>query len=343
MPAMIEETKPNGSTTMSIRLGNQDFALERKLVTVEWLKLDPANQRLSYKLRLHGVFAKDEDLQKLLWKQDAVKELYDSVKNNGGLIDDPIARRDGTVVEGNCRTVVLRQLRKDLPKDGRFEKVYVRLLPDNVTDEQLMMLLGELHVAGKIRWGAYEEAEYVWKMHNVFHKTYEYLVSHLRWSKSKLSQKIIAYEETKKYLEQTGDPQGATRFSFFEEFMKKKELRERYNKDQGVLKEFGQWIFNGLLKEALDVRDLPAIIANPEAFGKFKKGNLGAAKHVLYAANPSLVSGLYSVIDEATSQLRNIPLTELEDLRDGAAAKIQKIKELKDAIEKVAKHASLKL
>ena len=92
---MIEETKANGSTFMSIRLGNQDFALERKLVPVESLKLDPRNQRLSYKLRVQGILAKDEDLQKLLWKQDAVKDLYDSVQNNGGLIEDPIVRRDG--------------------------------------------------------------------------------------------------------------------------------------------------------------------------------------------------------------------------------------------------------
>ena len=237
----------------------------------------------------------------------------------------------------------MRQLRKDFPEDVRFEKLYVRVLPENVTEEQLMMLLGELHVAGKIRWGAYEEAEYVWKMHNMYHKTYDYLAAHLRWSRTKLNQKIIAYEETKKYLEQTGDKQGATRFSFFEEFMKKKELRERYNKDQSFIKEFGQWVHEGLLKEALDVRDLPAVLANPDAVAKFKKGNLMAAKHVLYAANPSLVSGLYAVVDEAISQLRNIPLSELEDLRAGAAAKIQKIKELHVAIENVAKHAGIKL
>jgi hypothetical protein len=343
MATTTEETKANGSTTMSIRLGNQDFALERKSVDVEWLKLDPHNQRLSFKLRMQGTIAKDEDLHKLLWKQDAVKDLYTSVLNNGGLIEDPIVRRDGIVVEGNCRTVVMRELHKELPEDKRFKKLFVRVLPQDVTDEQLMMLLGELHVAGKIRWGAYEEAEYVWKMHNLYHKTYDYLASHLRWSRTKLSQKITAYEETKKYLEKTGDPQGATRFSFFEEFMKKKELRERFNKEQGFIQEFGQWINTGLIKEALAVRQLPEILANPDATSKFKKGDMMAAKQVLFTANPALVSGLYAVIDDATEQLLNIPLSEVEDLRDGATAKVEKLKGLHAAIVKVAKHAGVKL
>jgi len=33
-----------------------------------------------------------------------------------------------------------------------------------VTDEQLTMLLGELHIAGRIEWRAFEQAEYVWKI-----------------------------------------------------------------------------------------------------------------------------------------------------------------------------------
>ncbi len=80
MVAMIEKRKDGGSTVMSIRLGNKEFELERKLVPVAFLRLDPSNQRLSYKLRMHGSLVKDEDLQKMLWKQDAVKALYESAE-----------------------------------------------------------------------------------------------------------------------------------------------------------------------------------------------------------------------------------------------------------------------
>jgi hypothetical protein len=343
MPAMIEQRNDDGSTTMSIRLGNQDFALQRKQVPVKQLKLDSSNQRLTYRLRSRGTIPTDDELHKLLWKQDDVKNLYESILNNGGLIEDPVIRRDNVVVEGNCRTVALRELQKKFPEDKRFERVHVKVLPSDVTDEELMMLLGELHVAGKIRWGAYEEAEYVWKMQNLFHKTYDYLASHLRWSRGKITQKILAYEETRKYLEETGDKQGVNRFSHFEEFMKKKELRERREKDPLFMKEFRSWVFEGKLKDAKDVRDLPQIMANDAASIKFRKGDMTGARQVLYDANPSMASSLYSIIDQATHELRTIALMELEDLRDGAPAKEQKLRELSEALQKVASHTGLKL
>ncbi len=206
-----------------------------------------------------------------------------------------------------------------------------------------MMLLGELHVAGKIRWGAYEEAEYVWKMNNVYKKTYDELASHLRWSRSKLSQKITAYKGNKKLLRRNGRSEGQRRrFSFFEEFLKRKELRDKYNADPNFIKEFKKWVHEDKFNEALDVRDLPAIISNEDAFSKFKKGNLAGAKQVLILANPSLVSNLYSVLDQATRELRGIPLSELEDLRAGNKVKVQKLVDLHAALLNAAKHVGLK-
>jgi hypothetical protein len=338
-----EQKDTAAGATVSIRLGNRDFSLERKLMHVKGLKLDPHNPRLSYTLRAHGTIATDQDLHKILWKQDAVKDLYESILNNGGLIEDPIVRRDGIVVEGNCRTVALRELGKKYPEDKRFERVFVKTLPEDVTDEQLMMLLGELHVAGKIRWGAYEEAEYVWTMQNIYNKTYDYLAAHLRWTRSKISQKIFAYEETRKYIEETGDKQGVNRFSHFEEFMKKKELRDKREKDSSFMKEFRRWVFDGKLKDAKDVRDLPEILENDAALAKFKAGDMIGAKQLLYEANPSMVSSLYSIIDQAVHELRSIPLSELEDLRNGATAKIQKLRDLYHAVQNVAKHSNLSL
>jgi hypothetical protein len=339
---MVEQMA-DGVTTVAIRLGNQDFALERKRVPVETLKLDPHNPRLSYKVQTKDVAETDAALHRSLWKQDAVKDLYDSIRNNGGLIEDPVVRRDGVVVEGNCRTVALRELRKKYPEDERFQSVFVKMLPAGVTEEQLMMLLGELHVAGKIRWGAYEEAEYVWKMQNLYNRTYDYLAAHLRWTRSKIAQKIAAFEETRRYIEETGDKDGVNRFSHFEELMKKKELREKREKEPGFMKQFRTWVRDGKLRDAKDVRELPAILASDRALAKFTAGDMQGARQVLYDANPAMASSLYAVIDQATQQLRSIPLNELEDLRAGAAVKVQKLKGLKIALDTVVKHAQLKL
>jgi hypothetical protein len=335
----------NNGNVLKFRLGNADFEVTRDLWPVEKLKLDPANQRLGYLLRQHkkASVATDAELHKMLWDIDQVKDLYQSIYQNGGLLEDPIVRVDGTAVEGNCRTVALRQLRKKYPDDDRFTRVWVRVLPPNVTEEQISLLLGELHVAGRIAWRAFDQAEYVWRMNNQFGKNYDFLSTHLRWSRSKLSQKIGAYEETKAYLERTGDPQWINRFSHFEEFMKKKALRDRREQEPEFMRRFGQWVLDGKLPDSRDVRDLPAILENEDVLKKFEKEGIQPARKLLQEADPSIISNLYSAVDEASSQLETISLQEMEALQEGNEAKLEKLQRLARAIRKVESFTKVKL
>lgn len=324
-------THVNG-LVITIRLGNQDFLLKREIRNIKDLKLDDKNQRISFKLRQKGLVATDNQLHKLLWEMDSVKDLYQSIYQNGGLIEDPIVNSNNLVIEGNCRTVALRELNKKFPDDQRFSRLYVRVLPEGVTEEQLTLLLGELHIAGKIQWKAYEQAEYVWKMNKVYGKTYDFLAGHLRWSRSKLSQKIAAYEETKAYIERTGDPNGINRFSHFEEFMRKKALRDRRDEDPNFMLQFGDWIIKNKLPDSKDVRHLPQILDNHEAYQKFLTKGIKESIAVLYQADPSLLSNLYSTIDQAIAELKTISLQEIQTLKSGDQVRLDKLRKLKNAL-----------
>lgn len=333
-------------TRFTIRLGDRDFVLERKQVPVSSLKLDPKNQRLSYllgQIRKEGKLGTDAELHDLLWAMDPVKDLYQSIYQNGGLIQDPIIKADGFVVEGNCRTVSLRELHKKFPKDERFASLHVQVLPSSFSEEQLVTLLGELHIAGKIEWRAYEQAEYVYKMSKQFGKTYDFLSAHLRWPRSKIAQKIAAYEETSVYLAETADPQGINRFSHFEEFMKKKELREKRQNDPKFMKTFRDWVHQGKFPDAKDVRLFPDVLFNPRAFKEFEQKGIQAAERVLIESDPSRSSDFYWSIDQTTQKLRNTPLSELNDLKGGDAAKVAKLRDLHRALLDVAKTAGVSL
>ena len=342
-------TQPQGPagkaqpSSQTIRLGNRDFELEREKVPLSFLRLDPQNQRLSYLITRSGAPATDASLHAMLWEFDPVKDLYNSINQNGGLINDPIVRRDGLVVEGNCRTVCLRELNKRYPDDPRWKEVYVQKLPLSVNDEQLTMLIGELHIAGKIEWRAFEQAEYVWKMNVLYGKTYDFLASHLRWSRSKVMQKIAAYEETKTYMEESGDPDGINRFSHFEEFMKRKELREKREDDPSFMRTFRQWVKEGRFPDAKDVRRLPEILETDKALEAFEDGGVRGADIVLHQKNPSLVSNFWATIDRAVAELRSVPLLEIEDLRRGHETKLAKLRELNEALKLIAEHARLRL
>lgn len=330
----------------TFRLGNQDFTVERKKVPVEWLKLDPDNQRISYQLNLlrkEGKGFTDQEIHDLLWSMDAVRNLYQEVLQNGGLIEDPFVKNDGVVVEGNSRTVVMRELHKKYSGDERFASLYVRILPPNTTDEQIITLLGEMHIAGKIEWQAYEKAEHVWKMVKEYGKTYDFLAVHLRMSRSKITQYLLAYEETKTYLSEYNDPNGIRRFTHFEEFMKKREMRERREKNPEFMKEFRTWVSEDKFPDSRDVRKLPDILGNPKAFEAFRQKNTQAAEMVLNKEDPSRSSDLYYSIDEAIRQLRNIPLAEIKELEAGNSTKVEKMKELHGALKEVAGFAKLSL
>lgn len=340
----VKESPTNG-TALSFPLDGVTFTVTRELRKVADLKLDPKNQRLGYLLRTYkkGLPATDKELHDMLWDMDSVKDLYQSIYQNGGLLEDPIIHKDGTVVEGNCRTVCLRQICKKYPEDKRFEKIYVRVLPADVTEEQLMLLLGELHVAGKIEWRAYDQAEYVWKMSKVFGKSYDYLASHLRWSRSKLSQKIAAYEETKAYITRTGDPQGITRFSHFEEFMKKTQLRDKLQDNKEFIIEFGKWVFQNKFQDNHDVRLLPAILDNKKAYEKFLESGVREAQRVLIADNPSLASNLYSILDQAATELENVSMAEITAIKKGDNVRLGKLERLVKAIKTLEQYAGIKL
>lgn len=338
-------SKSQNVSTITIPLAGEEVKVKRELWKVSALKLDPANQRLGYMLRTQkkGMPATDQELHKILWDMDQVKDLFQSIFQNGGLIEDPIINEKGIVVEGNCRTICLRELQKKYPADNRWKQVYVRVLPANVSEEQLMILLGELHVAGKIPWRAFDQAEYVWKMNKVFGKNYDYLASHLRWSRSKLSQKIAAYEETKAYIERTGDSQGINRFSHFEEFMKKKDLRDKHEAEPEFIRQFGDWVLKGKFPDAKDVRLLPEILNNSEALKKLQISSIRAAESVLYKENPSLVSNLYSTVDQLSSELENVSLAEITAVQNGDKPKLERLQRLVKAIKKLEEISGVKL
>lgn len=340
---MIAKPSPKDEgANLSFRLGNADFTVNRTRQPIGELKLDPANPRLGYLLSKKGAPVTDDELHKLLWENDQVKSLYQSVLQNGGLLEDPVVRTDGTVVEGNCRTVALREIQKKYPDDVRFKDVYVRVLPENVTEEQISLLLGELHIAGKIEWRAFDQAEYVWRMNKVYGKTYDYLATHLRWSRSKLSQKIGAYEETKSYIDRTNDSQGINRFSFFEEFMKKKPLRDRREQEPSFMNQFGEWVLDGKIPESKDVRVLPAVLDNEDALAELEENGMQAARKVLESADPSMSSNLYGTIDQMTAELESISLQEITALQEGDAPRLNKFRRLAKALARVEEIAKVK-
>ncbi len=328
-PQMVEE----------ITLGGQSVRLVHEDISVKDAKLDRKNQRIQYFLAYTGGKADDQELEKKLWEIQDVRALYQSILNNEGLVERIIVQADGTVVEGNCRTVCYRKLHKNYPDEPRWARIPARVLPPDIDPRLLAILLGEMHVAGKNKWDAYEKAAYVYHMNEELGYGLDFLQDHLRSSKATISKLLYAFRLAKEqFLLKYPDPKNVYKFSYFEEFYKKFK-----NPDPDLERDFVDWVGTGKLTEGVQVRNLPDIVKHPTARKSLSESGYTAAMRVLEAVDPSYASEFFGAIDWMVDQFHKAPAEDIWAVKDGDEARINKIKALHQALIEFAELANLKL
>ena len=129
------------------------FTLEHTKIPVDKLELDEKNPRIQYRLALEkGAKTLDE----VILGMSEVTKLRKDIELNGGLREKIIVQKlhNGKfqVLEGNCRTVCFRSLRA-MPKfkdSDLWDAIPARVVPADVEERKVAILLSDLHVAGKI-------------------------------------------------------------------------------------------------------------------------------------------------------------------------------------------------
>jgi hypothetical protein len=326
-------------------LQGKHIPFTRGSIDVKACELDPQNPRIQFLIGQKGNTVKQEELDEIIWEKDPVKALAQSIKQNGGVYEAIIVQQQNKkylVREGNCRIVSLRHLLKQFPKDSRFMTVPAMIFESDLTEEDLAVLLADMHVSGKIRWDAYEQAKHVADLYHIYGKTYDWLGSHLRLSKSKINELLLAHSATKEFLQLNPDPANVRKFSFFHELMRKGELRELYKEDPSFKQKFQKWLADGKLTDAKQVRSLMNILANKDASKALETQGIEAASRVLIKNDPALESDLFSAVKRATEQLRKAPANDIQDLKKGNPQKVIMLRELSRAIEDLYTLAGVK-
>ncbi len=296
---------------------------------LDGVTLDPNNPRIANTVSV-SISEKGEALQTkleaLLWEDSDVRDLYRQVLVNQGLVERIIVRQDGRVVEGNCRTVVYRKLHERQPSEQRWRTIPARLLPVDIGDREVAILLGEMHVAGKNTWTPFEKAGHVYRMHTDFALVQDEIAVRLRMSKSKVNQLIRAFDMMKnKYLPKYPGPASSRKFSYFEELFKKPPLRDWLLSTPGAEDLFIQWIGTGKLEQGIQVRELPAILEDDEALNALTTEGFTVAQRVLADDNPVITSKLFRRMVEMTEALRKAQLDDVQRVRKSRTSKARKI------------------
>jgi hypothetical protein len=318
-----------------ITLDGKRVQVESVDMPLDQVSLDPHNPRIANTVSF-SISDKGEKLQRkieeLLWQDDDVRDLYRQVLINKGLVERIIVRQDGSVVEGNCRTVVYRKLREKRPTERYWKLIPARILPPDIGDRDVAILLGEMHVAGKNTWTPFEKAGHVYRMHNDFALTQDEIAVRLRMSKSKVNQLIRAFDLMKnRYLPKYPGPASSRKFSYFEELYKKPPLREWINSTPGVEDLFVDWVGTGKLDQGAQVRELPSILEDEENI--LSKEGFAAAQRLLAEDNPAITSKLFRRMVEMTDALKKAQLDDIQRVRKSGNSKARKIvTELNDSL-----------
>jgi hypothetical protein len=329
-----------------LTLQGKQIPYTRGSVPVSQCKLDPKNPRIQYLIGQRAGVVSEAELDTLIWEKDAVKALGQSIRQNGGVYEAIIVQRKGDdfiVKEGNCRTVACRHLTQQFPNDPNFMSMPAMIFDVDLSDEDIAVLLADMHVASKIPWDAYEQAKQVFDLFHLYGKTYDWLSNHLRMGKSKIRELLSAYQATKDYLSVFPAPTNVKKFSFFQELMRKKEVRERFEDQVEFKQRFYHWLEDGKLTDSKQVRDLPLVLQSPEATKALEKSGIGDAIRVLQTNDPSLESDLFWALKEATDRLKKAPMSDIQDLQSGNAQKVIMLRNLHRAIEDLATLSGVKL
>lgn len=301
--------------------------------------LDPKNPRIANTVHFNtpdNIEQLQQEISELLWSDPDVQALYQSVRQNKGLIERIIVRSNGMVAEGNCRTVVYNKLAQAYPGDPIWQRIPVRVLPDDISERQLAVLLGELHVGGKNKWSAFEKAGHIHELSETHGLTQDEIAKLLKTSKTAVNHSTRAFSAMKEeYLPKFGGVGAVHRFTHFLELYKQPDLRAWVASEEGLLSEFVNWVGTGRLPKAADVRELVDVVRSAPALAAFRKSGFEGARSVLELDQPELTSELFKQMVEMTTSLDAARLPDIQRVRKdnvGSAKRI--VRNLRDSLDR---------
>lgn len=351
MRSSIAEKSPSPTVSTDTRsdllvIEEQVIPTEYRRVPLDQVFLDPDNPRIQHAVRQKWNTGeiKQEDLQQLIWDRQSVSELFKSIRDNGGLIDPVHLRPNGKIIEGNCRTVCYLRLRKTFKDDPRWQSIPAIIIPQ-ISDRQVAILQGKHHVAGKTPWEAYEKAGHLHFMSTKLGMDEKAIAKTLGLTEGEVTRTLQSYrimnENLLPKLKGVDAGNVLQKWSFVEEFCKRKELKEYRSKPSNV-DEFVSLIANGKLKRGVDVRSLGSIVQNSGALTSLKKHGIESAVKVARKSDPTVDSSLLKKVKQLTSLLKELPSPELDEIRENEKSQ-ELLQELFAALKGAARAARVKL
>lgn len=254
----------------TILIRGEEVDVKRGKIDHKKLKFYPENPRLYSLVKPDEGEPDQEAIQSRLAKMEHVKELVQSIKENGGLME-PIYVHGETfeVLEGNSRLAAYRRLSESDP--FTWAEMKCVLLPPSFEKERIFAFLGQLHIVGKKDWAPFEQAGFLYRRHKREGISVDDIADQMNRPKSETRNLIKTYE----YMLSIGDTD-INKWSYYFEFIKSRKIASVIKKKPAFESVIVEKIKSGEIKKAVDVRDsLPKLaLASAKLIDKIIDGEV---------------------------------------------------------------------
>jgi len=321
---------PGGLPQMrSITIEGREIPLRHERLPLDQVKLDADNPRIRHRVRqkFKNGEATPEALMKIIYELPGVSELQKTIRDNGGLVEPIFISNDGTVAEGNCRTVIYHRLRDADKKEKRWHTIECYRLPKNVTAREIAVLQATFHVYGKITWRSYEKIGHVHYMAKTLNMDPKVIAKRIGLQEKVVNRYIESYQtmkdqllpEMKRLDPKVKDGDFLKKLSHFEEFYKIKKY-ETFRKSKANVTRFVKMVAQGKIPKANQVRKIADFVDNPKVIKTLEKKGFERAVKEASRADPTINSRSLDLVKRTTDSLKELQKPDLEDLKENKRA-----------------------
>jgi hypothetical protein len=301
---------------------------------VDDLDLDVDNPRFFHLMHRGRTLTQEEIEQEILKNDEDLPLLTKSIQKDG--VKDPIwvIRKNNRylLLEGNRRTVVLRQLlkQKTKPPAGiRYDIVEAHVMPSDTSPVEQILQKARLQ-AGKKAWGPFNEAALTYQLREAPHlMAFEDIAVDLKIPVTRVKERIQNYKLFKEYVEETKDD-NPKRFAYFAECPPK--VREWFLENDRNKKEFFRLICpvggkNKIKSVATrgGLRDFAKVVQSAEALKLLTEDPSSTVEDALDLAKEADIRKAIPFINKVgplTQDLRALDASQLERLKSEVRFKV---------------------
>jgi hypothetical protein len=295
-----------------LTIGTRSVPFKVQQVAISQLRYYEDNPRVYTLVESLGIRGDQAAIERELWNLPTTKELFQLIKANGGLLEEIIVSLN-RVLEGNRRLCAYRKLQEiDPDPDGKERWSYIpaKVITSEISNEDIFILLGTLHIKGKVEWKPYEQAGFVYRMKHEFGKDNDQIAAMIGLKKHNIAQMLKAYE-----LMKEKNVEDQEKYSYFLEYFKRPEFSKLRETTPEIDDEVANEIIAGRIPKAQDIRRLPAILGDKRARHEFlEQGEeFEKALGTAHQRHPEHIDTFYRAISDVRDRLKEASPVQVAD------------------------------